>query len=124
MRNIKTFENFHSEDHSIQEGHDEMHNYMFFQNLYTLKNAIEEIMEMDPHKVDEILSDGHGWALDHIATSVDDVEEVYHFLSNSVEMGDKFGGGDHDHDDDDHEGPISVNIEGDDDKVEVETEEE
>ena len=25
--------------------------------------------------------------LDHIATSVDDVEEVYHFMSNSVEMG-------------------------------------
>lgn len=122
MRNIKTFENFHSEDHSIQEGHDEMHNYMFFQNLYTLKNAIEKIMEMDPHKVDEILSDRHGWALDHIATSVDDVEEVYHFLSNSVEMGDKFDDGDPD--DGDHEGPISVNIEGDDDKVEVETEEE
>lgn len=92
MKNIKFFEEFESNDFSqeeIHEGHEghELDNYMFFQNLHTLKNAIDDLLELDPHEVDQILSNGHGWALDHIATSVDDVEEVYHFMANSVEMG-------------------------------------
>jgi len=92
MKNIKFFEEFESNDfpqgeiHENHEGH-ELDNYMFFQNLHTLKNAIDELMELDPHEVDQILNNGHGWALDHIATSVDDVEEVYHFMANSIEMG-------------------------------------
>jgi len=135
MKNIKFFEEFEISDfsspesqevHEGQEGR-ELQNYMFFQNLYTLKNAIEELMEMDQDKVDQILSDGHGWALDHIATSVDDVEEVYHFLSNSVEMGHmghEHSMDDDDADDDQEEKPIQVNIEGSDDQVEIETGEE
>jgi hypothetical protein len=125
MKNIKFFEDFNSEvpSQEIHEGHDEMQNYMFFQNLHTLKNAIEELIELDHVKVDAILADGHGWALDHIATSVDDVEEVYHFLSNSIEMG--HGGEDHEehheegHDEDHMEMGIQVSPE----EVEVETEE-
>jgi hypothetical protein len=34
--------------------------------------------------VDSILSNGHGWAIDHIATAADDMEEVYHFLANTL----------------------------------------
>lgn len=92
MKNIKFFEEFESNDfsqgeiHENHEGH-ELDNYMFFQNLHTLKNAIEELLELDPHEVDQILTNGHGWALDHIATSADDVEEVYHFMANSIDMG-------------------------------------
>jgi hypothetical protein len=120
MKNIKFFEDFNSEvpSQEIHEGHDEMQNYMFFQNLHTLKRAIEELIELDPVKVDAILTDGHGWALDHIATSVDDVEEVYHFLSNSIEMG---------HEGEDHEEgheEMGMGIQVSPDEIEVETEEE
>ena len=92
MKNIKFFEEFGSADFSQEEIHEnheghELNNYMFFQNLHTLKNAVEEMLELDPHEVDAILTNGHGWALDHIATSDDDVEEVYHFMANSIEMG-------------------------------------
>jgi hypothetical protein len=38
---------------------------------------------MDSSMVDSKLTDGHGWAVDHIATSKDDVEEVYGFLKSS-----------------------------------------
>lgn len=131
MKNIKFFEEFNSSDYSfgsyeITEGHGEMENYMFFQNLHTLKHAVEELLELDPHKVDQILSDGHGWALDHIATSVDDVDEVYHFLSNSVEMGGDHEGYGHSEEGEDSEEskPAEINIMGDDDKVEVESGEE
>lgn len=58
-------------------------NYMFFQNLKTIHHAIGELLEMDPNKIDQLLNDGHAWAVDHIATSADDVEEVYHFLSSN-----------------------------------------
>jgi hypothetical protein len=40
---------------------------------------------MDESQVDEILSNGHAWAADHIATSKDDVEEVLNFLMNEVD---------------------------------------
>ncbi len=127
MKNIKFFEDFNSEvpSQEIHEGHVEMQNYMFFQNLNTIKNAIEEMMELDHSKVDAILTDGHGWALDHIATSVDDIEEVYHFLSNSIEMGyegEEGHGEDHEegHDEDHMEMGIQVSPE----EFEVETEDE
>ena len=127
MKNIKFFEEFESTDFSqgeIHENHDghELNNYMFFQNLHTLKNAVDEMMELDPHEVDQILTNGHGWALDHIATSVDDVEEVYHFMANSIEMGyhgdeEQHGGGEEDHEGEEH--PSQVDIMGSDDNVDV-----
>ena len=57
-------------------------NYMFFQNLKTIKDAVDAMLQMDPMMVDQILSNGHDWANDHITTSKDDVEEVYNFLKN------------------------------------------
>jgi hypothetical protein len=35
---------------------------------------------MDEAQIDALLDDGHDWALDHISTSKDDVEEVYEWL--------------------------------------------
>ena len=54
---------------------------MFFGNLKTIKRLVDEMLEMDEAKVDAMLSDGHNWAVDHIATSKDDVEEVFNFLA-------------------------------------------
>ena len=131
MKNIKFFEDFESNDFSQEEIHEnheghELNNYMFFQNLHTLKNAVEELLELDPHEVDQILTNGHGWALDHIATSVDDVEEVYHFMANSIEMGyhgdeEQHGGAE---DEEEEHRPIEVNITGSDDNVDVKGEDE
>jgi hypothetical protein len=60
---------------------------MFFENLKTIKKMVDAMLQMDPAQVEEILSDGHGWAVDHIATSKDDVEEVGGFLMNEVGQG-------------------------------------
>jgi hypothetical protein len=44
-------------------------------------------MKMDPSKVDMILKKGnHNWAVDHIATSADDIQEVANFFLNKEEM--------------------------------------
>ena len=68
------------------EGHDESQNYMFFANVSNIKRMCEEILQMEPSKIDSLLSDGHGWDTDHIATSKDDVEEVYGFLKSSMDI--------------------------------------
>jgi hypothetical protein len=75
--------------------HQENENYMFFANVQNICNFCQEILSMDKNEVDKILSDGHGWATDHIATSKDDVEEVVNFLrthttkSNDSNIGQK-----------------------------------
>jgi hypothetical protein len=75
---------------SISENKD---NYMFFQNLKTIKDAVDEMLSLDPSMVDIILSDGHDWANDHIATSKDDVEEVKNFLTSKRVVAEKLKGG-------------------------------
>ena len=75
---------------SMKENCDETSNYMFFGNLKTIKRLVDEMLEMDEAKVDAMLSDGHNWAVDHIATSKDDVEEVFNFLAghdNDIDHG-------------------------------------
>jgi hypothetical protein len=64
-------------------GDNNSNNYMFWQNLQTIKEAVDGILGMDKNEVDKMLSNGHGWAIDHISTSTDDVEEVYHFLEGN-----------------------------------------
>ena len=131
MKNIQFFEDFTGPNFSpeaIQEDHNgghELDNYMFFQNLHTLKRAVDAMLELDPHEVDQILTNGHGWALDHIATSVDDVEEVYHFMANSIDMG--YHGDEEQHGGADEEGeehPIQIDLLGNNDNVDVKGEDE
>lgn len=62
----------------------ESQNYMFFQNLETIQHAVSELLTMDQSQVDTLLSNGHAWAVDHITTSADDIEEVYHFLTTNM----------------------------------------
>lgn len=79
MARLKRFGQFINEDHDSGA-----ENYMFFNNIATIKRACEHILGMDQAKVDELLSNGHDWAADHIATSKDDIEEVLGFLVNEM----------------------------------------
>jgi len=77
MKNLKEFGSFNEGESGG--------NYMFWQNLETMKHAIEEMLAMDRAEIEAVLAQ-HAWAVDHIATSTDDVEEVYHFLSAPKEI--------------------------------------
>jgi hypothetical protein len=66
-------------DTEVMENHSSV-NYMFFANLRAIKRLVDEMLLADEHAVDQMLTNGHNWALDHIATSKDDVEEVHGFL--------------------------------------------
>ena len=67
----------------LKEEHNE--NYMFFQNLREIKSAVEELLEMDEHEIDNTISNGHDWASEHIATAKDDVEEVLSFFKHRTD---------------------------------------
>jgi hypothetical protein len=83
MKNLSILKKLIKEElATLKEGHNEMENYMFFQNLQTIHKATGEMLQMDLEYVDSVLSNGHQWAVDHIATSADDVGEVHTFLAN------------------------------------------
>lgn len=68
----------------LREGENEHQNYMFFQNLQTIKRMTEKMLALNPQEVDTLLSNGHGWAVDHISTAADDVGEVGTWLCNEL----------------------------------------
>ena len=61
---------------------EQLKHYMFFSNLVVIKQRIDELISMDRHELDAMLEDGHDWAADHIATSKDDIEEVYNWATS------------------------------------------
>jgi len=62
-------------------------NYMFFSNLEQMKRQCELLLELDPHTVDEILSNGHDWADDHISTAKENIDQVFDFMMNETKRG-------------------------------------
>jgi hypothetical protein len=68
---------------------DKPKNYMFFGNLQIIQRSIEALMQMDPDMVDHTL-DEHSWAIDHIATSADDILEVTNFFLNQSGHSEKY----------------------------------
>jgi hypothetical protein len=127
MKNIKMYEDFDTSYDGWEttysskfEGHDrEEQNYMFFQHLMTIKDAIDDLLQMDREKVDMILTNGHAWANDHITTSADDIEEVYHFMKNTMAEMDHSS-----HGEEMQVSPMNIEILGNNDEVDIEKEEE
>ena len=68
------------------EGEDqkEIKHYMFFSNLKAIKEKVDNLLAMDEKKIDSMLAAGHDWAYEHIATSKDDIEEVYNWISGHM----------------------------------------
>jgi hypothetical protein len=71
-----------NENEFHEEAGMELKNYMFFSNLRTIKEKVDKLLSMDANLIDKMIEDGHDWASDHIATSKDDVEEVYNWISS------------------------------------------
>ena len=61
----------------------ELKHSMFFNDVYSIYESTCEMLELADDTVDSLLSDGHGWALDHIATANSQLESVYHFLDGA-----------------------------------------
>jgi len=62
--------------------------YMFFSNLEQMKRQCEMLLDMDENKIEEILSNGHDWAQDHIAEAKNNMDQVFDFLMNETKKDD------------------------------------
>jgi hypothetical protein len=62
----------------------ETENYMFFGNLEQMKRQIDNLMEVDPQIIDEMLQNGHDWADDHISKAKENLDHVYEFFMNEL----------------------------------------
>jgi len=74
---IKSFKLFNG-NNKINESR-ETDNYMFFDNIKTIKRLVGRISEMDESEIDKILIN-HDWASDHISVAKENVEQVFNFL--------------------------------------------
>jgi hypothetical protein len=61
--------------------HNEEPNYMVIQNIKQMIMQLQGISEMNEDELLSIMAE-HPWAVDHLSTSKDDIEEVYNFLTN------------------------------------------
>jgi hypothetical protein len=92
---IKTFENFSTDemfDVKVRDmkpedlaSEEPVENYMFMGDLQTIKRLVDAMLQMDPMQVDDLLKNGHNWAVDHVVSSKDDIEEVFNFLRNELD---------------------------------------
>lgn len=57
--------------------------YMLFSNFKSIERMCKNMLDMDESKVDNILSNGHDWADDHISSSKENIQQVYDFFKNN-----------------------------------------
>lgn len=88
MKNLKTFESFEKiSDMKLpveHQEHSEVNNYMFFANLENIITMCQEILEMDKHQIDEMLTNEHDWATDHVSAAKEGLEHVHDWLSSQM----------------------------------------
>jgi hypothetical protein len=69
----------------------ESERYMFFSNLEQMRRQCDLLLDLDRDMVEEILSNGHDWAQDHIAEAKNNLDQVFDFLMNETKSGDDEG---------------------------------
>jgi hypothetical protein len=85
MSKLKSFHDFQNEKEVANESHSRnVNNYMFFQNLHLIKNAIDSLLFADSYEMDKILDDGHDWANDHISTAKESILQVADFFKTNL----------------------------------------
>lgn len=69
---------------ALKEQMQEPENYMFFSNLQQIRRQCDMLLEMDPQMIDDILSNGHDWADDHVTEAKTNMDQVFDFLKNET----------------------------------------
>ena len=69
----------------LKESHSETDNYMFFANLENICKMVTDILEMDKEEIDQMLTEGHDWAADHISAAKESIEHVHDWLNSHSE---------------------------------------
>lgn len=84
MRRIKLTEKDLSRIIKKVMNEQESERYMFFSNLQQMRRQCDLLLNLDKGMVEEILSNGHDWAQDHIAEAKNNIDQVFDFLMNET----------------------------------------
>lgn len=68
----------------LNETQMEHENYMFFQNLEQISRQCKMLMQMDKSTIDNLLSNGHDWADDHLTEAKSLLDQVFDFIMNET----------------------------------------
>lgn len=68
----------------------EQSNYMFFSNLEQIIEQCQELLDMDPSAIDELLSKGHDWADDHMTEAKTNINQVFNFIKKEVDKNEDY----------------------------------
>jgi len=60
-------------------------NYMFFSNIEQIKRQCELLLDFDKQYIDNLLTNGHDWADDHITVAKENMDQVFDFIMNEKE---------------------------------------
>jgi hypothetical protein len=60
----------------------DLDNYMFFANLKNICDMAQEILSMDKSKIDQMLTEEHDWATDHVSSAKENLEHVHDWLKS------------------------------------------
>lgn len=77
---MKTFEQYINEDSRDSS------NYMFFSNLERIQELASMIQSMDKETVDQMLTNGHDWADDHVSRAKENLDHVFEFFNNEIKQ--------------------------------------
>jgi hypothetical protein len=60
-------------------------NYMFFRNIKHMRDLLDEMLNYDQEQIDQLLSDGHDWASDHVSAAMENLEQVAGWLNGELD---------------------------------------
>ncbi len=64
-----------------QDSQNKQTNYMFFANLKKIRDNADKILALNAEELDALLLE-HDWAIDHISSANENIEQVTEFLTN------------------------------------------
>ena len=69
----------------VKENESGGENYMFFSNLEQIKRQCDLLLSFDQDMINQLLSNGHDWADDHVSTAKENMDQVFDFIMNEKE---------------------------------------
>jgi hypothetical protein len=64
-------------------GENELKNAMFFNDVFNIYNSVSELLSACDETIDELLSDGHAWAVEHLTTATTNMQNIHQFLKGN-----------------------------------------
>jgi hypothetical protein len=83
LDNVTMYNNDNGNTHEDNDEHGELKNEMFFNDVFNIYDSVSELLSACDETVDELLSDGHAWAVEHLTTATNNMQNIHQFLKGN-----------------------------------------